>query len=285
MERPVLDSHALTEPAELHRQARPPHGVLDSLPLLREQVFGVHHRYLTDEGLEAFADLMFDASVGFLGPDDQLPGLAKAAPFQLRDVGDAQPGLLGHCHGHQPEHRDPLLYPFVFNMSRWLLGHPRMMLNLPQRVAYLSVTALERGTAQLKGLRCSFPPYYVAAMTPDGWPVAALPGDSYEILERGLAPSAEESRQTLLHLRQQLRWSRAGMAAFLGVPRGTLRRWETGERRPSGAARRLIWLLNLLVDEPDKLKSAFDLVVWGRSEEMRDLAKQLEGQSNLATTG
>jgi DNA-binding transcriptional regulator YiaG len=120
----------------------------------------------------------------------------------------------------------------------------------------------------MAGLRCSFPPYYVAAMAADGGPVAALPGDTYEMLERGLAPTAHECRMTLIRLRQTLRWSRAGMAAFMGVERGVLRRWETGERKPSGAARRLIWLLDLLAREPDKLKSAFDLIVWGRGEEL-----------------
>ncbi len=121
----------------------------------------------------------------------------------------------------------------------------------------------------MKGLRCSFPPYYVAAMAADGEPVAALPGDTFEMLERGLAPSAGECRAKLLSLRQKLRWSRAGMAAFLGVNRSVLRRWETGERKPSGAARRLIWLLDLLAREPDKLKTAFDLIVWGKGSGCR----------------
>ncbi len=120
----------------------------------------------------------------------------------------------------------------------------------------------------MKGLRCSFPPYCVAAMAADGEPVVALPGDSYEMLERGLAPTAHESRMRLIRLRQKLRWSRAGMAAYLGVDRSVLRRWETGERNPSGAARRLIWLLDVLAHEPDKLKSAVDFFVWGRGEEL-----------------
>ena len=130
-----------------------------------------------------------------------------------------------------------------------------------------TMTAFERAAAQMKGLRCSFPPYFVAAMTPAGWPVAAMSGDTYEMLERGLAPTAEEVKVTLFRLRQKLRWSRAGMAAFVGVNQSVLRRWETGERNPSGAARRLIWLLDLLAREPDKLKTAFDLILWGRGEE------------------
>jgi DNA-binding transcriptional regulator YiaG len=138
------------------------------------------------------------------------------------------------------------------------------------------MTSLERSKAQMKGLRCSYPPYYVAAMTPDGWPVGVLPGDSYEILERGLAPTAHESRMTLIRLRRKLRWSRAGMAAFMGISRAVVRRWETGERKPSGAARRLIWLLNLLAHEPDKLKTAFDLIVWGKGPALAECASGLQ---------
>ena len=53
------------------------------------------------------------------------------------------------------------------------------------------------------------------------------------------------------------------MAAFLGVGRSVLRRWETGERKPSDAAQRLVWLLNLLAHDPDSLKDGFDLIVGG----------------------
>jgi len=125
------------------------------------------------------------------------------------------------------------------------------------------MTTLEKQAAQAKELRCSFPPYYVGLLLPDGVPITALPGDTYEALERGLAPGAEEIRLTLIRLREKLGWSRPGMAAFFGVNRSVLRRWETGDRRPSGAARRLIWLLNILAFEPGKLKNAMDLILWG----------------------
>lgn len=128
----------------------------------------------------------------------------------------------------------------------------------------------------MKGLRCSFPPYYVAARAADGEPVAALPGDMFSMLESGLAPTAGEIRVTLIQLRQTLRWSRAGMAAFLGVDRSVLRRWETGERKPSGAARRLVWLLNLLAHEPDGLKDAFDLIVWGKGDDCLGFSTEVQ---------
>jgi len=150
--------------------------------------------------------------------------------------------------------------PLSLSLSTWHIG---------------TVTTLELAADQMKGLRCSFPPYFVAAMTPAGWPVAAMSGDTYEMLERGFAPTAEEAQMTLFRLRQKLRWSRAGMAAFLGVGQSVLRRWETGERKPSGAARRLIWLMDLLAHEPDKLKTAFDLIVWGKGKECLAVSRQL----------
>src|ERR1035438_5821961 len=104
--------------------------------------------------------------------------------------------------------------------------------------------------------------------------VAALWGERYEMLERGFAPSAEEALRMLIKLRGKLRWSRPAMAAFLGVSKRVLRRWETGQRHPSGAARRLIWLMDLLVHDPDKLKNAMDLIFWGEGEECLEDAKQ-----------
>jgi DNA-binding XRE family transcriptional regulator len=147
-----------------------------------------------------------------------------------------------------------------FSRSTWHIG---------------TMTTFELATDQMKGLRCSFPPYYTAAVTPAGWPVAAMPGATYEMLERGFAPTAGDAQVTLFRLRQKLRWSRPMLAAYMGVNRSVLRRWETGERKPSGAARRLIWLLDLLTHEPDKLKNAMDLIVWGRGEECLAVSRQL----------
>jgi DNA-binding transcriptional regulator YiaG len=128
------------------------------------------------------------------------------------------------------------------------------------------VTILEVAQDQMMGLRCSIPPYFVGQVTPAGWPVAALSGEYYELMERGFAPTADDSIRTLIKLRGKLRWSRPAMAAFLGVSRSVLRRWETGERHPSGAARRLIWLLDILAREPDKLKNAMDVILWGKGD-------------------
>jgi DNA-binding XRE family transcriptional regulator len=123
-------------------------------------------------------------------------------------------------------------------------------------------------------LRFSFPPYWVGTMY-KGIPILSYPGDHYEALERGFAPSADDVRRTLLTLRRELRWSRTTLSAVLGVSRDVVRRWEDGERNPSGAARRLIWLIDLYVRDPKQFKSALDLILWGKSKECMAVSRQL----------
>jgi hypothetical protein len=106
-------------------------------------------------------------------------------------------------------------------------------------------------------------------MMADRLPVSCLPGELYEGLERSFAPGAADVRQILLRLRGQLHWPRSMLAAFMGVSRDVVRRWETGERNPCGAARRLIWLLDMLVRRPEKLQSGLDLIFWGKGDECR----------------
>jgi hypothetical protein len=130
----------------------------------------------------------------------------------------------------------------------------------------------DRRTSQKNALRYAFPPYYVGTMEA-GLPILSLPGDLYEGFAVHFAPSGAEVREILLTLRSTLRWSRPMLAAFLGVSRDALRRWETGERNPNGAARRLIWLVGLLVTDRAKLQNAMDLVFWGKGEELARFAK------------
>ena len=137
------------------------------------------------------------------------------------------------------------------------------------------MTTSERVAAQMSALRCSYPPYFVGALTPDGWPVAVMSGNTYKDLERGFAPTSGEAEMMVFRLRQKLRWSRPGMAAFMGISEHVLRRWETGERHPSGAARRLIWLLDLLANEPHKLQTAMDMIFWGKREELAQSNREL----------
>lgn len=119
------------------------------------------------------------------------------------------------------------------------------------------------GDAKKPQLRYSFPPFYVGTIDA-GLPIMSIPGDTYQVLERSHAITADEARTILLTIRERLRWSRAMMSAFLGVSQLVLRRWETGERKPSGAARRLIWLIGMLIMDRRKLESGIDLIVWGK---------------------
>jgi len=138
---------------------------------------------------------------------------------------------------------------------------------------------LKRAKAKMGNLRCSIPPYYLVARSTDGEPVVAMPGDTFGMLERGYAPSALECAQLLIRFRRTTRWSRPAMAAFMGVSPNVLRRWETGERKMSGAARRLTWLLELLVNDPDQLIDALSLLFWGT----KNMAEALSFKKLLET--
>ena len=95
-------------------------------------------------------------------------------------------------------------------------------------------------------------------------PHNSLSGESLLPFSSLLAPSKEATRATLIRLRQQLGLSRGHMAAGLGVRKDHLRRWEKGTRHPSASAQKLVWLLNTLHTQPDKLRDAFSIATWGR---------------------
>jgi hypothetical protein len=89
-------------------------------------------------------------------------------------------------------------------------------------------------------------------------------------LAMGLAqvygPSTEEIRSMLLRIRRRQQWSQASLAAVLGVPKESLRRWEDGSRQPCSSARKLIWFVHALVFEPNSLLKDLDsLVTWGKA--------------------
>jgi hypothetical protein len=54
------------------------------------------------------------------------------------------------------------------------------------------------------------------------------------------------------------------VAAILGLPVATLRRWERGEHHPPATAMRSIWVTWCLHFAPWKLRTSFDLLTWGR---------------------
>lgn len=120
--------------------------------------------------------------------------------------------------------------------------------------------------------KCPYRPFDL--MEYDGRPVFNVPGDSWAVLSRGFAPTAKETRNQLVRTRERLQWPRPMLAAFMGVPRETIRMWENGGRKPSGAATRLIWLLDLLAEHPEKLKDGLDVIFWGRREEIEAFGKE-----------
>jgi len=63
-------------------------------------------------------------------------------------------------------------------------------------------------------------------------------------------PAPNFSPSQIVALREKSNWSRPVFARLLNVPDVTVRKWEAGERKPSGAALRL---LQILEAEPDTL--------------------------------
>ena len=91
-----------------------------------------------------------------------------------------------------------------------------------------------------------------------------LSGESLLPFSTLLAPSKDQTRHTLIQLRSTLGLSRGQMAAVLGVRKDHLRRWEKGTRHPSASAQKLVWMLDMLHNRPNKLKDAFSIATWGR---------------------
>jgi hypothetical protein len=105
-------------------------------------------------------------------------------------------------------------------------------------------------------------------------------GDFWDRLQRHNGPSPEELRAMLVGLRQHLNWSRPMLGALLGVPRDTVRRWESGQRNLSGAARKLVWLVYTAILSPERLgRSLLDIIFWGQRQELLELHKAVVAQS------
>ena len=68
----------------------------------------------------------------------------------------------------------------------------------------------------------------------------------------------------LSELRLRQKWSRAALAAVLGVSKAVVRSWETGVREPSSPAKKLIWLVFRLVTHPKFTCRLDEIVTWGR---------------------
>lgn len=77
-----------------------------------------------------------------------------------------------------------------------------------------------------------------------------MPGDVLAFMAKMALPDAGQTRQTLLRLRQAHQFSRGKLAAILAVSPATLRRWESGQRRPCAAARRAVQLVERFYFRP-----------------------------------
>ena len=98
----------------------------------------------------------------------------------------------------------------------------------------------------------------------DGEIVSTFSGSLLATLSRLFAPSAEDTRRSLLRLRRELKWSRGTTAAMLGVGDYVLRRWEDGGRKPSMAARKLIWVLESIFLERERIEKDLYIMIWGK---------------------
>jgi len=78
----------------------------------------------------------------------------------------------------------------------------------------------------------------------------AMPGDGLALIASAALPDAGQTRQTLLRLRREHRFSRGKLAALLAVSPHTLRRWEEGKRRPCATARRVVQLVERFYFRP-----------------------------------
>lgn len=84
-----------------------------------------------------------------------------------------------------------------------------------------------------------------------------MSGRFVEPLVALVRPTPTETRDALLRLRSGLGLSRSQLACALNVSNDVLRRWETGERQPSGSARQLIRFVELVVFSPASIGKEF----------------------------
>lgn len=87
---------------------------------------------------------------------------------------------------------------------------------------------------------------------------AGLPG----LVRYHLQPSASESKRLLSVMVG--RYGLRGASEVMGQSVVTVKRWAAGENLCSCAVRRCIWLHYVLLFEPERVQTLFDLATWGR---------------------
>jgi DNA-binding transcriptional regulator YiaG len=92
-----------------------------------------------------------------------------------------------------------------------------------------------------------------------------LSGHLLSTISRLLAPSDEVVREMLIRIRTAAHCPRGQMAAILGASESTIKAWETGARKPSIPAKRLIWLVHRVMKNgwPE---NALDWATWGNDQ-------------------
>ncbi len=104
-----------------------------------------------------------------------------------------------------------------------------------------------------------------------------MPGHGLALLASLALPDASQTRRTLLRLRSDHRLSRGQVAALLAVSPHTLRRWETGQRKPCAPARRAVQLVERAFFRPgDFPKEPLDSVLAALQPDLRDCLARME---------
>ena len=78
----------------------------------------------------------------------------------------------------------------------------------------------------------------------------------------GLSPRQPEVKRMVWQLWR--RYGRDQLADLLGVPVVTIENWAYNDAPPSRAACKLIWLIWCLEFHPERCRTMFDVMTWGR---------------------
>jgi len=77
-------------------------------------------------------------------------------------------------------------------------------------------------------------------------------------------PSYQEFHRQLEDLRKFCGGDEFRTSELLGITAMTFQSWWYCQAKPSDAARRAVWLTWVLVLHPERIRSLFDILTWGR---------------------
>ena len=124
-----------------------------------------------------------------------------------------------------------------------------------------------------KHLRFAKPPWVIVFNFEDAGTIPNYSAKMWQMLSRHFQPNDNLTRERLIQVRRQFRWSRTMMGAVLATAEGSIAKWEAGTRSFSGPARRLINLIYFILLEPEKMRHGLDLIFWHRSDECLEFYK------------